>query len=738
VTPVKILASALFTYGICVATGQLLLTWLKLKLTRSEHWFLGFLLGSACVSTVIFFLAALGWIYDGVLAAAGGAILLCWLFLTNVRRRLPREPMSQPSLSVPWRLLFWAPYLAFGIFYLGTALLPETSSDGTMYHVGLVTRYYARHGFYPMRTNLFANMPLGIEMLFLYAYAFGRHSAAALVHLLFLFTLPFGMLAYARRMGQATVGVVGSLLFYVAPVVGKDGTSAYNDVAVAALAFGCFYCLQIWRDDRRLTTLIPAGILAGFSFVCKYTAATVLVYAVLFVFLSELLGKRIPWRATAAVLTPALLLAAPWMIKNIAYVANPFYPFFNRFFPNPYFYEIVERQYRTGLAHMNGVSYLGVPWQATVGEQLIGIIGPVFLLAPLALLSLRSRIGRQLLPAFFVIFLLFFGNIGTRFLIPSLPFLSLALAAGLATIPRAAIAVVTLHVILTWPFVLQYWARSPYHWALEPFNWRAALRLTPQEKYLEDKLGGDYRAGLMLDHYVPRGRLIYSPHFGQLAYQHRDVLGTWQSTLGSRTFQMFAMAVSEDEKPIARRHYSLRPVRTNAIRLVLEGKKDDEFRVSELRFFKGTEELPRKAKWLLTASDNPWEVQLAFDNSPVSWWTSGRSAKPGMRIQADFGGPEDITELVVEQPSGQSDWPLSFWFATGGRWERIPIQEERVELSAPANVRRAVAAEMKTRGVDWILIKSDDFGADDLRQKAAYWGVIPVAHESGYRLWKLE
>lgn len=733
-TPVKILASALLTYSICVASGQLLLICLKLKLTRAEHWFFGFLLGSACLSTVMFFVAALRWIYDGVLLALGAGVLLGWYLL---RRRLVFEPTAEPPLSLPWRLVFWIPYLAFGLFYLATAMLPEISSDGTVYHVGVITRYYARHGFYPMRTDMNANMPAGIEMLFLYAYAFGRHSSTALVHLSFLLTLPFGMLAYARKIGQAAAGIVGSLLFYVAPVVGKDGTSAYNDVAAAALAFGCFYALELWRNDRRLVRLIPAGMLAGFCFACKYTVGVVIVYALLFVLFSEFRAKRAPWRAAAVLLVPALLIAAPWMIKNIAYVANPFYPFFNRFFPNPYFYELVERQYRDAMAHQNGVSFWSIPWQVTVGQHLIGIIGPVFLLAPLALLSLRSRIGRQVLPAFFIILLPFFGNTGTRFLIPSLPFLSLALAAGLATIPLAPIIVLALHLVLSCPCILPYWAQSPYHWMLTPFDWRAALRITPQEQYLEQHLAG-YRAGLMLDRYVPAGELVYSPSLDQLAYHHRDLLATWESSLGSRTLRTFFTAVSPDEKPIVRRRYSFRPVHTDAVRLVSESKHDEDVRVSEVRFFDGSQELTRNSKWRLTASDDPWEVQLAFDNNPVSYWSSGTSSKQGMTIEVRFGAPQEITGIVVEQPSSQRDWPISFLAASDRHWERIQDQNEQADLTAPDNIRRVAAAAMKASGVEWILIRDGDHGAEDLRQRAPYWGAVPIAHERDFRLYKLE
>ena len=52
-------------------------------------------------------------------------------------------------------------------------------------------------------------MPEGVEMLYLYAFSLGRHSAAAMVHLLFTLLSPLGMLAFGKRMGSPLAGAVG-------------------------------------------------------------------------------------------------------------------------------------------------------------------------------------------------------------------------------------------------------------------------------------------------------------------------------------------------------------------------------------------------------------------------------------------------------------------------------------------------------------------------------------------------
>jgi hypothetical protein len=54
------------------------------------------------------------------------------------------------------------------------------------------------------------------------------------------------------------------------------------------------------------------------------------------------------------------------------------------------------------------------------------------------------------------------------------------------------------------------------------------------------------------------------------------------------------------------------------------------------------------------------------------------------------------------------------------------------------DLRRAVAAEMKASGIEWILIRDGDFGSEDLRQRASHWGAEQIARAGDFRLWKLE
>ncbi|RPI13877.1 MAG: hypothetical protein EHM65_04950 [Acidobacteriales bacterium] len=274
-----ILFGATFTFVTAAAIGKLLFKRLGLRFHRGEETLLAFMAGSACLSAIVFALTAAQLAQKGVFLAEGALAIAA-----AVRQGLHKES-GEPLPALPrfWKILFGVVFTVFAVVYFTNAMAPERSPDGSTYHLGLVARYMREHGFHRITTNMYANLSQGVEMLYLFAYAFGRHSAAALVHFCFLVTLPLAMLCYARRFGFPAAGAAGALLFFVSPVVGMDGTTAYNDVAVAAILFGVFHLLQIWDQERTGGLLVPIGLLAGFAYAAKYTAVLAVPYALGFV-----------------------------------------------------------------------------------------------------------------------------------------------------------------------------------------------------------------------------------------------------------------------------------------------------------------------------------------------------------------------------------------------------------------------------------------------------------------------
>lgn len=740
---IRILFGAIVVYGVCRAAGYLLFSALKLSFRRAETSFLEFMAGTPLVSLLVFSLASARLVYTSVLCSMGALILLAAVVTYKYRRR--QTPSAQPDsepLPVAWQLAFWIPFLVFSGLYVIAAMSPETSPDGTGYHLGLISRYYDHRGFYRITTNQFAGLAEGIEMLFLMAFAIGRHSAAAMVHLLFLLTLPFGMMAWARRFGFAKAGVLAALLFYLAPIVGKDGTIAYVDVATAAVVFAVFFLLEVWRQDHIDRILIPAGLLAGFAYACKITAATTVVHAFLYVVVVCLLRRcpiRVVVRSAGTVALFASIVAVPWMLKDLIQFGNPFFPLFNNWFPNPYQYPMVEAEMRQIMTNVSGVSLSRIPYQVIMGGSLFGVLGPVFALSPLAFLALRTAAGRRLALAFLPVFITYFTNINARFLIPSLPFLALAFAIGLLSLPRIgpalALTAILLHAFLSWPMNIRLWSDS-FQWKIDQTDWRIALRRIPEQQYLET-FWPDYKPGLLLDRFVPAGERVFSPDLGQMAYQRREVIGTWDSAFGRRAFLTFLMAEVPELGSTWHREIHFRHVTTSRIRLVADSDIDTDVRISELRFALDAAEILRGPKWRISASANPWEVQYAFDGSAASWWTSGQRPNKGIWLQTDFAQPVTLNRVLVDQSEDQRWISLKPEAWLDGRWVPLHARESDLETPPRATLRREVRDELKFLNIHWILMRNGSFGAEDLRNNAGLWGISQVAEANGFKLWRL-
>src|SRR6185369_8858265 len=262
------------------------------------------------------------------------------------------------------------------------------------------------------------------------------------------------------------------------------------------------------------------GLVAGFAFAAKYTAWPAVFYAVGFVALKNR-------RAVLPVAACAAVVIAPWLLKNWIYLQNPVAPFFNRQFPNPYVMAGFEDTYRKVLSMYHLKSRWEIPLQATVYGSLSGLLGPVCLLAPLGLLALRRREGRQLWLAALLCGTNYFSNITTRFLIPPLPFVALAMMRALSAVPYLSVVVAVLSAIISWPSIVPRYAHSDA-WRLARIPWREALRIRPEERYLEAHLE-HYRADRLIEQKTAPASTVFTFVPVPEAYTSRHIRVEYQS-----------------------------------------------------------------------------------------------------------------------------------------------------------------------------------------------------------------
>jgi hypothetical protein len=783
---VHILFGAAFTVGVSVALGLTLMRRLGLVWHRMEAALLAFIAGSACLSFLTALLCLVHQARRGVFLW-GGLAAIGWAIWAERRERQglgaggrgsgvgglgpelggrgpgagsrpirpgsPSTPRRKRLPAVPfgWLLLFSLVFMAFFLCYFFNAMAPETSPDGSGYHLGNVARMWRHHGFDWDYRSMYSYLSQGMEMLFLVAFAFGGHSAAAMVHFTFLNALALLIVAYGRRFGFPRAGVFGAILVYACPVIGMDGTAAYNDLAVATLTFAVFYLLQVWDEVRSSNILLLIGLLCGSAFGVKYTAFLVFPVAMAF---AGWHGARL--RGLILLAVPASLMVAPWIVRNWIWVGNPMAPFLNAGFPNPYYHAGMEKIYVDSLSHYMGIQHAWeIPLQLTMRGSLVeGLAGPAFLLAPLALLALRSpqlgssqlgssqlgspqgsqRQAGRLLAAAVVFAVPAYFNTGARFLIPALPFVALALGLGLSQSRGVLLAVALFHAVVSWPAVLSTYC-DHWAWRVASIPVKAALRREPEWPYILQRLG-DLALKGPIEQAVPAGEKIFSFAGRPDAYIDRDIVVQYESTLGNLVQDILQAPAAHPPKHL--QAFQFLPVTARGVRVVNLAAAANFWTVAEMRIRSQGRELGRSPGWRVSAWPNGWEAPLAFDNSYATRWSTWQAMSPGARLQAEWSQAETVDSVWLEcDPAWEAKVQVEV-LTERGRWVAITDTAERSTVDLPTGIRRAASRDVKGLGIRFLWINGSDFCAEDMKNYSKFWGITLVGEANGTRFYRID
>lgn len=721
---------------------------LKCDLEKCESLALGYVAGSAITSTLTLALGLLGAITGLTFAAVTAlSLLLMW------RQRKWFAGLASTSIrSVPWlvRAILLVTLLSYGVLYFRQALAPEMSPDGVEYHLGLVNLWAHAGRIYRIK-DMYAAMPQGIEMLFLFAFAIGRHSAASLIHLSFLFDLPVLMLLYGRRFGWSYFATTfAAILVFASPLFGTVGTVAYVDVALAADVFASLFLLQIWRDNRSFGALVACSLLAGFAVAIKYTAAPLPLLVALTVAWET---RKAGWEKMAnALLVPiiaASVVAGPYFLRNWVWFSNPLGFFGNSIFPNPWFHVSLERSYLATQAYYHGIRWCDLPIGLTIGNsRTLTSFGAVFLLMPLCLAGIIWRQSRMFVLAALAVGSIYAGNKDPRFLIPAVPPAAMALGFVLNRIPSSKAvlcSVAVAHLVISWPAFMDYTHFPPvWQWRITPVSWQEALRIKPESEYLASRPG--YVMAQYIDKLVPAGEpvLVFTGGAAQ-SYTTHPIVVSWRSAYGERMADLFFGNWHSASDRRMRLSFTMPPAPVKTIHIIQRASAEGlMWNVDGVEVRSDGKLLPVSPQWRLNASPNPWDVQAAFDGNPATRWRSWDSLRPGMFISVDFPKSEklDSVEVILDN----REWTT----LEDGPWAAQVsldlVTEDRKEMhllphfawDSPIDLRKEATAALKAEGIRYVLINKNDWMQNEFRDRPQLWNMHAIAATEFATLYQIE
>ena len=722
----------------CLAAGLAVVWACRIELSRLEALSLGYATGAALVSTLTLGIGSLWMVRRGLfLGVSAIAAMVCWRLVPWLRSLKPARLHSVPVL---FRGLFAAAYVVYGGLYFRHALAPERSPDAGAYHLGFVNLWNHEHGI-PRIVDMYGVLPQGVEMLYLFAFSIGRHSAAALMHFSFLMLLPVLMLLYGVRFGFSRGGAaVAALVVFATPLVGWDGSVAYNDVALAAVAFAAVYLLRIWLIKQDTGSLAVCCLLAGYAFAIKYTGIFVLFLVAAVVLWKTKLGLA---RRTAAIALAATALApAPYLVRNWVWLENPIAFFGNSIFPNPNFHVSFERDLISGQVHLNGITWKEIPRELTLGgPKLPDNLGPVYLLLPIALAGVIWPESRFLLMAGAAMAVGYTGNKSARFLIPAVPFLAMAMMFAISRLPRAAplLAIIGLLQLGTsWPpvAVRLNFARTAAP-GLGDTSWGVALRRVPEEQYLNQL--DEYVSARLIERYVPEGETVLTIFDGTMqSYTTRLLLRDWHSADGEKALDwIYSHENSAQEGRFVWRAW-FPETEVREIRLTQTSRNDAIWSVAEIRLFDGAKPVPAGPDRHWSATPNRWDSQLAGDGDEATRWRSWEAMRPGMQIAVRLDRPEAIDHLEVVSGNGPWESKMKVQLRRAdGKWTEPSITDWRAD--PPLDLRRAATAAIRRRlGIHYLVINRDSWHAEMFRANAAAWGLKQLAATQNSTLYRIE
>ena len=256
------------------------------------------------------------------------------------------------DVKSPENHTFWI-RLAIGfallMLIIGTLLLcsvPPVSRDALTHHLAVPKLYIAQGRMLELPEIIPSYFPMNLDLLYLIPLLWGNDIIPKYIHMAFGLFTAFFILRYLHNRLNRTYGFLGVLFFLSLPIIIQLSITVYVDLGLIFFSTAALAYLLDWRKGGwRGRYLLLAAACCGLALGTKYNGLVVFMLLALAVPIiagrkQAASGERVGAfgelrrvvRPALIFVAVALLVYAPWALRNYVWTGNPFFPLFDTFF----------------------------------------------------------------------------------------------------------------------------------------------------------------------------------------------------------------------------------------------------------------------------------------------------------------------------------------------------------------------------------------------------------------------
>lgn len=417
-----------------ILAGITLLAWLGLGSLllhplRSSGDRLLDLLNRVGAGAVGFALLTMGLGWAGALHSTAFEILLALAaFGGIVRFATETRSLASPRLRKwrPWQMALAALLALYGLLAALATAAPVSSPDALLYHAADPRLFEDSLLIFEIPWNSSSYEPFAVEMLVLDGELVWDSVQGAFAPLLLTIVALAAVMGLAERIAGRSAALLAGTVFFAQPFMLWEASSVFVEPGLAAaVALASWNIAQFVRSpEGPSSTLILVGVFSGAAAGMKFLG--LIAGAALATAFIVLAWSRLDARRLAAFAVPAIVVAAPWYVKNAILTGNPFFPHLLGGLNASAAAEL-ERSMKSFGGGRDPLDFLLLPFRLLADGDLFDAgewVSPLFLaFAPLALLVPQPRRIRLAVLMAILVFVIawFLTSQQARFLVPLMP-----------------------------------------------------------------------------------------------------------------------------------------------------------------------------------------------------------------------------------------------------------------------------------------------------------------------------